>query len=318
MSTVYTTDHLPAAERFDFWRDVICDAYLPIQCTTPEIARFEGRIELDRLSKLDISRVTGSPQRVTRHKGQITRDADAFFMLSLQMSDTGHLSQGGRSAALNPGDFGLYSTADPYEILCNDPVNQLIVQMPHEALLARVPQAHMLTGLGVSATTELGGLVSSQLRQTAASVVGQSILVQSHLQDMMLDLIAAGLSTLTEDRIELSRPDQLLLVRAKGVIRDHLRDEHLSPALVAGAVGMSKRNLARVFERGGETIAGCIRRSRMQAIAADLVDPLLAAHSISQLACKYGITNFQHFSKMFKDTFGMTPRAYRAAKRTLQ
>ncbi|WP_342074929.1 helix-turn-helix domain-containing protein [Yoonia sp. SS1-5] len=318
MGTVYATDHLNAEHRFEFWRDVICDAYLPIHCETPDAARFCGHIELDRLSKLDISRVTGSPQRITRGREHIARNSDAFFMLSVQLSDMCRLSQAGRSTVLHEGDFALYATSEPYELHCRADVDQLVLQIPTNALLARVPQAEMLTGQGVSASTEIGRLVSDQLRQCAASVVGQSALVQQHMQDMIIDLVAAGFSTLIDAQVELSRPDQLLLARAKAAIRDNLQNEMLTPDFVAQTVGMSQRNLARVFQRDGNTIAALIRQSRMEAIAADLVDPRLVSHSISQIACKWGITNFQHFSKAFKDAFGLTPRAYRATKRTLQ
>ncbi|MBT8154681.1 helix-turn-helix domain-containing protein [Epibacterium ulvae] len=318
MSTEYATKHLKPAERFAFWRDVICDAYLPIHCATPDAAGFDGGIMLDRLTKLNVSRVTGSPQQVTRRKDHIARDAVSFFMLSLQLSDVGHLSQLGRSTVLHPGDFGLYTTSEPYEVTCGRPVNQLVIQIPYETLLARVPQVEMLTGLGVSAASDIGGLVSQQLRQCAAHVSGQSALVQTHMQDMMVDLVAVGIATLAEGKVALGRPDQLLLARAKTVIRDHLREEHLKPTFVADAVGMSQRNLARVFQREGSTIAAFIRQARLEAISQDLIDPRLVSHSVSQIACKWGLHNFQHFSKQFKDAYGMTPREWRVNKRTLQ
>lgn len=318
MPKVISTDHLPARDRFDFWRDVICDAYLPIACETPQAEQFEGRITLDRLSRLDISRINGSPQRVTRRGDHIGRDTDSFFMLSLQLSDVCHLSQSGRSTVLQPGDFGLYSTNAPYEIQCQSAVDQLVVQIPADALLMRMPNAEMLTGLGVSAKTQIGGLVSSQLRQCAEQVAGQPELVQRHMQEMMVDLVAAGFSSLVEGQVELSRPEQMLLARAKSAIHDHLRDDRLNPGFVAEAMGMSQRNLSRVFQRENISLAAYIRHARLEAIAADLLDPALVTFSISQIACKWGISNFQHFSKLFKDTYGLTPRAHRATKRKLQ
>jgi AraC-like DNA-binding protein len=318
MSKEYATKHFKPADRFAFWRDVICDAYLPIHCASPDASAFRGRIELDRLSKLNVSRVTGSTQHITRRKDHIARNSDSFFMLSLQLSDVGHLSQSGRSSVLQPGDFGLYTTSEPYEISCRGPVNQLVVQIPHETLLAHIPQAEMLTGLGVSASTGIGGMVSQQLRQCAGEVAGQSVLVQTHMQDMMIDLVAAGFATLAEDKVVLGRPDQLLLARAKSVIRDHLREDHLTPAYLAQSVGMSPRNLARAFRRDGKTIAAYIRQARLEAISQELIDPRFVAQSVSQIACKWGLHNFQHFSKQFKDAYGMTPRSWRATQRVLQ
>lgn len=318
MPLKYSTRGIASKERFDYWRDVICDAYLPIECDTPNRSAFDGVITLQRFSQLDLSRVQGSPQHVTRKSGDIARNADAYFMLSMQLSNTSNLTQSGRTSVLRPDDFALYSTTEPYEIICQDDVDQLVIQLRYDDLLARVPHADLLTGLRVDGQTGVGAMVSKQMRECARTIGTQSETIQRHLQDMLIDLVATGLSSLSESRFDLARPEQLLLGRAKATIRAHLREHQLDRHFVANAMGMSARNLARSFERDDMSIAGFIRKSRLEAIAADLVDPRMVAKSISEIACKWGITNFQHFSRLFKETYGITPRDYRNTRRNLQ
>lgn len=318
MAVQYSTDHIDPRQRFDYWRGVICDAYLPIHCHVADQHHFNGSIALERLSRLTLSHVRGSAQTVRRRSAEIGRNADAFFMLSVQLSNSCQLSQSGRSAVLQPGDFALYSTADPYEILCEAPVDQLVVQLPYEPLLARVPHADLLTGLAVSARSEIGGLLSSQLRQYARTISGQPAAVQSQLQEVMIDLVATGLSTLSEDRVDVSRPEHMVLIRAKSTIRENLRNHDLDRDFLARHMNMSARHLSRIFARDDLSIAAFIRQSRLEAIAADLIDPRMTVLSISEIACKWGITNFQHFSKLFKDAYGLPPRTYRQTRSTLQ
>lgn len=318
MAVHYSTDHIDPRERFDFWRSVICDAYLPINCDVPDHRNFDGSILLERLSKLTISNVCGSPQNVSRGASEIGRNADAFFMLSVQLSNSSKLTQAGRSTILHPGDFALYSTADPYEIQCETPVDQLVIQLPHDTLLTRVPQADVLTGLAVRAECEIGGLISTQMQQYARAIVNQPASVQSHLQDVMIDLVATGLSTLSQGRANVSRPEHLVLARAKSTILENLRNHDLDREFVARNIGMSARNLGRVFANQGLSISAFIRQCRLKAIAADLIDPCMVTLSISEISCKWGMMNFQHLSKLFKTTYGLSPRSYRQTRRTLQ
>ncbi|WP_342078645.1 helix-turn-helix domain-containing protein [Yoonia sp. SS1-5] len=307
----YSTDKYDGPTAFAFWRDVICDAYLPIHCETPDRDRFDGRIALERLSGLDISQVWGSPQHIARRRNDIARNAEAYFMVSLQRDHTSQVSQCGRTALLQPGDFAIYSTTEPYEIKCDDRVDQLIFQIPYDTLLARVPHVELLTGQRIDGQDVLGSMISQQLQQCARTVGAQAPTVRQHLTDMMVDLVATGLSTLPDGQVELSRPKLLLLSRAKSTIRANLRDMRLDRNFVGELMGMSPRNLARCFEKEGISIASYIRQARLEAIADDLVDPRMLQASISEIAVKWGMTNFQHLSKLFKQTYGMSPRDYR-------
>ncbi|WP_171207969.1 MULTISPECIES: helix-turn-helix domain-containing protein [unclassified Ruegeria] len=315
---IYSTESIRPDQRFDFWRDVICDAYLPITCTTPNRSEFHGQISLTRLPRLNLSRVSGSPQHVRRSRSEIGRDRGAYFMISLQLSGTGAVVQAGREAVLAAGDFAAYSTIEPYEIRCETPVDQLILQVPRSAMLARLPQADLLTARRIQSTDGLGGMLSSQIRQSADLVAEQSELVQQHMRDLMIDYVATGLSSLAPSSLELSRPEHLLLNRAKAFVKANLRDHDLSRDSLARAMGMSARNLSRVFAREGQSIAGFIRAARLEAIALDLADPRLLRMSVTEIALRWGMSNAQHLSRLFKETYGVSPRAYRVEQQKMQ
>ena len=76
-----------------------------------------------------------------------------------------------------------------------------------------------------------------------------------------------------------------------------------------------KRNLHKVFSHDGATISDYIWRLRLARCRSDLVAPSCAWKSITEIAYSWGFNSSTHFSKAFKETFGISPRLYRMTDR---
>ncbi|WP_282605074.1 helix-turn-helix domain-containing protein [Pelagibius sp. Alg239-R121] len=308
----FSTSDVREGERFSYWRDAVCDAYVQLGCEYDRREGFRGEIKLERLSKLSISRVSGDSHRVYRRRRDIARSCDAFFLLSLQTKSEASVSQFERAADLKPGDFALYSSLEPYALKLTDRFEQLVVQVPRSELLMRLPSADLLTGRPVSGKSAIGQLVGKGIAQIAAAINQPDRSVQGHMQDAIIDLIAAGLASVDNVKYEMSLPEQQLIARAKAFVHKNLSNPDLDRRMVAAAMGMSIRRLSEIFSKEDASIAAYIRRSRLEKIAQDLGDPRLLSLSISDIAMRWGINNFQHFSRIFKDRFSLSPREYRA------
>ena len=309
----FSTSDVKEKDRFSYWREAVCDAYVQLGCAYDRReAHFRGEIQLERLSKLSLSRVSGDSHRVFRRRRDIARSSDACFLLSLQTKNAASVAQRGQTAQLTPGDFALYSSIEPYELRLTDAFEQLVVQVPRSKLLARLPTADLLTGRRVSGEEALGRMVGSGIRQIAEAMRASETQTREHLQDAIVDLIAAGLASLEEVPYELALPEQQTLNRAKAYVQANLSDFDLDRSRVAAAMGMSVRRLNEIFAKEDSSLAAYIRGARLERIAQDLEDPRLATVSISSLALRWGIGNFQHFSRIFKERFGLTPRDFRA------
>ena len=59
------------------------------------------------------------------------------------------------------------------------------------------------------------------------------------------------------------------------------------------------------------TVAQWVRTRRLMEFRRDLADPLMAPKSITQLATFRGLSDAGYYSRIFKDTFGMTPTEWR-------
>ena len=91
----------------------------------------------------------------------------------------------------------------------------------------------------------------------------------------------------------------------------NLADCDLGVGRIARAFGISSRTIHKLFEGEAHTIARVIWDRRLERCRDEMVDPSLAARSLTEIAHLWGFSDSQHFSRAFKLRFGVTPRDYR-------
>jgi AraC-like DNA-binding protein len=94
-------------------------------------------------------------------------------------------------------------------------------------------------------------------------------------------------------------------------IEAHLADPDLTPGTLAAAHHVSVRYLHRLFETGGETVAGRIRRRRLERCRHDLLDPALRDRPVAAIGARWGLRNPAHLTRLFREAHGLPPAAYR-------
>ena len=102
--------------------------------------------------------------------------------------------------------------------------------------------------------------------------------------------------------------------RLQSFIDSRLYDPDLSVDCIARACNMSVRSVHRAFafdEPG--SVSKYIRMRRVCHCAADLRDPRQANRSITDICFSWGFNSTSHFSRLFKEQLGVTPRDYREA-----
>ncbi len=95
------------------------------------------------------------------------------------------------------------------------------------------------------------------------------------------------------------------------VIEQRLGDPRLNLLTLAREQGVSSRYLHKLFERAGERFGHYVRARRLDRCRADLTDPALAGEPVASIGFRWGFTDPAHFSRAFRDRFGVAPRAYR-------
>lgn len=309
--TRYNTQDVAEADRFAYWRESVCDSYVQLGCEAENHLTFRGVIDIARYSVLSISKVAGLAHRVERRKRDIRAASEAYFLLSLQTAESSSVTQFGKTAVLRLGDMALYASTAPYLLRLTDGFSQTVVQLPARKLIDRLPNADMLTARRIDGQSGIGKLVRENILAFSEHVNSPNPMLQALLQDTLIDLIATGLAAQGMDRIELSSPEQHVMLRTKSLIRANLGDPDFDRHRVAAEIGMSVRRLNDIFAKEDESISAFIRRMRLEGVAAALKDRRFERHSISEIAFQFGFSNVQNFSTLFRANYGESPRAYR-------
>lgn len=262
-----------------------------------------------RAGGISIGRVEGIPNDMLRDPRMISQDDRSAYLLILQLSGRGRISQGGQDNPLLPGQLVLYDSSRPYRCLHRENYRRFFVTIPRERMI--LPPDLLEQHLARPVRTDRG-----LLRVTGAFLSGLCDELNSdltgfehHLTDAVLGLVGSaltGLHTLQERAAPL-------VDRVVAYIEAHLDDANLSLDLLARAHGVSPRQLHRTFAPRGETPGAYLRRRRLERLRADLANPALASLSIPTLAARWGILDARHVSRAFRAAFGSTPGEFRRA-----
>jgi AraC-like DNA-binding protein len=150
---------------------------------------------------------------------------------------------------------------------------------------------------------------------TAPAAVETGDLGASLIEGHVLDLLATLFGSLPE-ATALTDRRSARLVAAKDAVERLLDEPDLDRATIAAAVGLSVRELARIFAIEDDTPAAYVRRRRLERCRADLAAPRLATRTITDIALSHGFNDAAHFSRLFKESYGVSPADYRASART--
>jgi AraC-like DNA-binding protein len=129
-----------------------------------------------------------------------------------------------------------------------------------------------------------------------------------------LDLLGASFA----ERLACTSPTEPdsgkagLLFRVRAFIEHRLGDPDLDVATIAGAHHISVRYLQKLFEGQEQTVTGWIRARRLEHCRRDLANPAFAQQPVTCIAAHWGLLDAPHFSRLFKSTYGLAPRDYRA------
>lgn len=315
MTTVYRSTDVPADSFVDYWRHASRETFGPARLRpagAPQCLRV-GEVGGVRVAEMTTRELEPS----TPCEGSATGPAGrAAYRVQLVLRGQLVLEQDDRESRLRPGDFALLDMSRPARWAAA--AERFVALMfPPELLPVRPDDVAPLTAVGIRGDTGSGALFASLTRQLAHRLDEYDAVDAPHIGTALLDLFAAAL-TARADRGQpaLDSPGRLLVTRIRAYIEAHLADPALSPAEVAAAHHISLRYLYKLFEPSGESVAGRIRRRRLERCRRDLLDPTTADRPVATIAARHGLTNPAHFSRLFKAAYGASPAEYRVECRS--
>ncbi len=312
MQVVLATSTVAETKRLQFWRDAVCDTFVELDCRAVSEAPFFGEITTAQCDEMHFSRVRSDGQVVDRTKSRIRNAREEVVLVSVQTRGRGIVAQDGRQAVLEPGDFACYDSTRPYTLSFDAQFEQIVLHLPRKAMVRRIGATEAVTATRVAATSPLGSLVAPFIRNTVSIVSDVGGATAARLSDVCLGLVTTALGDLTSCQPLNDTPARAALTfRAKALIERSLTDTHLNSERVAAMMGISPRYLQDLFHSENKTVSEWIWLRRLEKARRDLIDPLLARESITQVALAAGFCDLAHFSRRFRAAYAISPRQYR-------
>jgi AraC family transcriptional activator of tynA and feaB len=312
LELTFSTDTVHPRDRFDFWHSVACKSYVEHECRAGQPSSFEGHVDIAQLAHTSLSTYSNAPARIWRTPRQVARARSDDLFLCLQLSGTCSISQDGRDAALQPGDFCLADTAGTYTF--NYPANssQLVLKIERAQLEARVPNFRSLMAVAIRGRDATGGLVSGFIRMLPSYRNGITGLAALRVADQTVDLAALALAEVAGTTgLTLSSASAAALLRLRRAVEANLSQRMLRCGDIAAAAGMSVRYANHLLLQEGTSLERLIQHRRLEKCKDALRDPGQMGRSISEIAFAWGFSDASHFTRSFKSAYGVSPRDYR-------
>ena len=299
---------LAKGERFSYWAEVVAQKFVPLECDSPDRVNFHGSIRHRQIGLIGISDVQASAMRAHRTRATISHAPSDDLIVVLHIDGTCHAGQKATTLTLKSGDGAVVSTSDSYFFEFPDDFRQIVLKLPKHLLAEEriAPNYRRSISLASGPSRLMGKLALSSLDDSTEFSNDEEVGIERAFVELLRPT-ATILRGGTSDRYS----------DARRVIRRHLADAKLTPAAIACELGMSTRNLARVFANHGSTIERAIWSERLAAARRDLLDPRLSDYSVTAIAFSWAFNDAAHFSRSFSRAYGQPPSVYRAEHASL-
>jgi AraC-like DNA-binding protein len=314
--TIFDTDDLPAARRFALWRDLASSLFIPVAVQSQDHDAFRYRSARSTIDSIPIGSSIARDLQVQRAAHHIGDPDTCPVSLYIPVSGELGLSQAGHERCVRPGELSFVDGGRPYEQVVLADLDFLWLHVPKDRLPSRLGRIDTLAGLTLESRNPYTRLAIDFIRSVAAlagQLHGENA---SRIADQVLDLVAMAV----EHETGVAAPDaharrSAMLHHAKIFIERNLPDLELTLDKVAAALKVSPRYVSGLFSDTETPYRTWLRERRLEQCARALATRELAHRSLTDIAHSWGFADSAHFSRCFKQRYGLSPGDYRAACR---
>ncbi|MGY1503411.1 helix-turn-helix domain-containing protein [Streptomyces sp. QTS52] len=313
--TVFDSTDFPVGERFDRWRDTVRLSLVPTVVSVDDPDGFRATMSHLDLGTVQLASMALSPLRSSRTSRMIRSNDPEKYSVALVLGGEQYIRQAGHESVAGAYDLVFYDSSHPCDALVASgvptPARTVVAQFSKSLLPPRV--FDRLLGARLSGREGVGAVLAQILIGLADGTVGHRPSDSCRVAGILIDLLAVTLAQELDADADVppETHQHALSLRVLAYIEQHLADPDLSPGVIAAAHQVSVRQLYRIFQQQGTSVAAWIRRQRLARCRHDLTDPLLRPRTVHSIAARYGFGDAAHFSRAFRAAYGMSPSEWR-------
>ena len=305
----FDTREVAPNDRIDYWEERCAERVVGLHCTSMSESGLEARFEYCDFGSIKMIDISGNQHVIERSPSLLRRfEKDSVFVTFLRRGSA-FVNRAQTCTVLGEGDVVIYDTNRPYMHGFPGQMRHVIFEIPGADFRERFPLWELDGAVRFDASLNPTRIISRALREVVEadlSLIETAAQRQNHEERLWTVLETAHAFANGKAR---SAYHTAVRERVRQYIEAHLPDPELCPASIAREMGMSLRQLNRLFEGDANTLASLILTRRLQKCRAELARPGHYPKSVSEIAFNWGFRNLSHFSRRFREEFGTSPSA---------
>ncbi|MET8807461.1 helix-turn-helix domain-containing protein [Streptomyces sp. NPDC004546] len=305
----FSTRGLAPGDRVAAWQRALSHVFVGLEVAVEPGRPWTGELTAERLGALQIATEEFGPGTILRSARSVAADHSTHVLVRQQLDGTALLLQDGRAAELRPGRLAFHDARRPYRIVVPQRQRARVLMMPRALL--RLGEAQ-LAALTATVVEDTGDGAAALLLPLLCGLVEEVTRAHPARRDELARHAAEILATVALEQAG-RRPAPALWERITASVQARLQDPGLTPQDIADQHAISLRYLHRLFQTHGTTVNAWVRTRRLEAAREELARTGAAHRSIAAVAARWGFPNPSHFSRAFRERYGMSPVQWRSA-----
>lgn len=301
--------------RCESWRAAMTEAFGPFE-VRPGEGRFAGQMRYARRGGLQFNDLHYAGQSIERTRANVAGLSEEFFTFGKPLSGPLRVLRSGSEFEVGPGCLYLMNQSLPYRALADGDCGfrSLSISIPGPALALRTRHLAPFYKIELSARSPKGTMLDAYLQNIFGNLDSWTDAELDLICERFIDLVALFLAQ--DDASHAFEADSSVTLghrnRILSYIKLHLADPDLDAEKVAHGCSISVSYFYRILKLASISAESYISASRLDKAHEFLASPRLRHCGIAELCYQCGFRHPAHFSRLFKQRFGETPRDYRA------
>ncbi|MFJ4774250.1 helix-turn-helix domain-containing protein [Streptomyces uncialis] len=310
IETIFRSEDVPAADRFECWRELVQRSHAPLELDSEHRGDFRASQRMLELGGVTVWPARFQPVRFLRTPKLIRQSDPERINISLPTMGTLNVTRDDREAAYDPFSLCVIDSSRTVDVTAGGPHVGIGFDVPRALIPLSADAISQLGGYRLSAREGIGALLADFLVRLSTDTDSFRSSDGPRLAVVAVDLASALFANALDTNHSLPPESRTrtLTLRIQAFIRTRLHDPDLTPVSVAAAHHISISYLHQLFQNQGTTVAALIRRLRLEGARRDLTSPAFLSTPISDIAHRWGFASHTTFARSFHAAFGLSPR----------
>ena len=306
-----STDDVDFADRADYWQYICRELLGSVEPENFRAGEFASSVEAVQVGPIRFVSFAGTGQTFRSTQSSLRTHHSDDYVIALESEAKSFHDHCGRQR-LGFGGIHVADLAKSYTVDYPQGLDVLGVIIPRKMMDNAFGAMRLVTGMCMEQGQATSSVLSNFLRDLGRNGKKLDASTAERMASIAVEMIAAGLSEKAQDFDAVKLSGAATLCRVQAFVSDHIGAAGLTMAEVARAVGVSVRRLHQISAEEGVSLVDWMWDRRLQRAHAMLAQPATGRQSIQAIAWGCGFADQAHFSRRFKDRFGLSPTELRS------